>query len=219
MTAKKPMVAASVITITLVVAVILVFVFVKPFESKEEKSALDLFEAQMTYIGGDDSGLKDSGYYEDYETSVNDFYQTYAFNDSQKPAFEKAHKEFEYKVDDVTSKEKDGKTTVTITYEVDVYPILDPATQDEFFENPEKYLTEEELEKFNNGTDEEKRDMGVILITKYHESLSDIKPETQKYSVSYVVDKDGKVEFALGNSMEVLIGTVVGMNTDKKIEE
>lgn len=212
---KKSFTTISIIAVIIFVAIVSIFAFVKSSSADEDKVS-EVFEAQMNSIKGDDIGLKDLGIEEQYKDIAENFINKVQFSPIQLKAVEVAINDFNYKVVEVKTHENGDSDTYEVIYEVDAYPVVN--SMSEYTNNPEKYLTPEQLELYKNGTDEEKVEMSIVLLEAYANNIEDITPVKERHSVSYVIDGSGNVVFAIGNSADDLVASILGMKTDYKID-
>ncbi len=220
MKAKKMLTLGSLAAFIILVVVVLLITVFDVFKSEDEKAVEDVFNAQMELIQGDKSALADLELEGRYGNSVELFLSTTQFGEAQSLAVDKALDNFTYDIKEVNiieGKEGSYPMTVEVVYTVDAYPIVD-SLSDDYLSKPEDHLTDEELELFNNGTDEEKGEMVVKLVEAYQENVVNVKPVTEKHSVAYIVYEDGTVEFAQGNDISYLIKSVLGMASDSVVE-
>lgn len=209
---KKSLIVVSIIVI---VAVAIGVIFIGG-SSDQEKQVIEVFEAQMDSIKGDNSGLKKLDLVDEYGDFTDSFVSKTQFSPTQIKAVDVAKSNFTYKVVEVKTHENGSSTTYEIIYDVDAYPVVN--SMSEYTNNPEKYLSAEQLELYKNGTSAEKVEMSKVLLDLYSENIEKIKPVRERHSVSYVISSSGDVEFALGNSSDDLIGSVLGMKSDYVVE-
>ncbi len=218
---KKLLTIGSLVAFVALIVVVLLFTVFDVFKSGDEKAVEDLFEAQMSAVKGDNEKLEDLDLGDMYGSSLEMFMSNIGFSEAQQTAADKALKDFEYDVKEVNilSEEDKYPMTIEVIYTLDTYPIVNSLST-QYLEKPEDHLSDEELNLFENGSEDEKSEMVTKLVLKYNEDLAkgDIKAVTEKHSIAYEVLEDGTINFAPGNDFNYLIRSVLGMASDLAIE-
>lgn len=178
--------------------------------------AEEVFEAQIAAIKGDNSKVEKLGletnYYEESLTVFAD--SGLNINEHQNNAAKKALEDFTYKVVEVNEIDD---TTYQVIYEIDSYPIVDLLLT--YQENPDEYLSAEELEAYNSRNYEsEAYQSGTRkLMDAYYAGLSDVKPVRVKSSLTYVYSEDEKAYVLEDEAYFAdLVKTILGVSNIQK---
>ncbi len=206
------------IIIGIIVAIIIAGVaafFIFSSSQSNDNVVEDTFEAHIAALKGDNSKLEELGIDTDYVTIFDDALISNGFSDVQLEAAENSIEKADYKVIEVIEIDE---TTYEVVFEIDSYPIVDSML--DVMAEPEKYLTEEELELYNasaNGTVEEQTENTSLLFKAYERSLSDLEPTTETHSLEYSIT-DKEATFVDENAELNLIRMIVGMHSDHQYE-
>ncbi len=179
--------------------------------SSDNKDVNEFFDAQMAAVKGDNSEVADLGYEMDYsvETLGVLAQSGLTYNQNQSVAANKALDEFTYKILDVTEVEEG---VYELKYEIDSYPIV--SSQLDYTGYPEKYLTDEELEIYNNKSDYSSEEVSAViekLMNEYYAALPSITPDRVVGYVTYV-EVEGKIAIQDMSQFKDVVKTILGVS-------